>query len=184
MPSDFYKQSIQDLIVIKPRVFQDERGFLLETYKQSEFTANGIDLPFVQGNHSVSRAGVVRGLHYQLPPYAQGKLVRVVQGKIWDVAVDIRKGSPTFGQWLGVELSGENLQMFWIPPGFAHGFIALTDDAHLIYQCTGEYNKDSEGGIRWDDPELAIQWPDAGVAPVVSDKDVQLPDFRQARLFD
>ena len=156
----FEPLAIPGLVLVKPRVFPDDRGFFLETYKRSEFAVAGIDADFVQDNHSRSTRGVLRALHYQLPPFAQGKLVRVSEGRIWDVAVDLRSSSPTFKKWVGVELSDENHHMFWIPPGFAHGFVALSDTVHLLYKCTAEYDKPSERGIRWDDPELAVAWAD------------------------
>lgn len=181
MPFEFFPQAIADLVLIKPRVFPDGRGFFLETYKESDFRTAGIVASFRQSNHSRSTAGVLRGLHYQLPPYEQGKLVRVVSGTIWDVAVDMRPDSPSFGKWVGVELSGENYHLFWIPGGFAHGFVTLTDDVHLEYQCTNEYCKEAEAGVRWDDPQLAIDWPLKDV--LVSEKDAILPSLRDARLF-
>ncbi len=185
MPCVFSKLEIPGLILIEPRAFADDRGFFMETYKRSEFAVNGIDLPFVQDNHSYSTKGVIRGLHYQLAPHAQGKLVRVIGGSIWDVAVDLRPGSATYKHWLGVELSEDNKRMFWIPPGFAHGFLCLSDSVHLLYKCTGEYNKEAEGGVRWDDPALGIDWPiPAGVMPGVSAKDDALPPLSQARLFE
>ena len=177
----FFRLEIPDLILVRPQAFHDERGFFCETYKKSEFSANGIQGDFVQDNHSYSTRGVVRALHFQLPPSAQGKLVSVTTGRIWDVAVDIRKGSPTFGRWIGRELSEENLCMLWIPPGFAHGFVALSESVYLLYKCTAEYDKANEGGIRWDDPDLHIAWPLADV--VVSPRDAALPAFRDAKLF-
>ena len=158
MPFKFKKLKIPDVILIEPIVFADERGFFIETFKTSDFKANNISYEFVQDNHSKSRKGVLRGLHYQLKPMEQGKLVRCIKGKIWDVAVDIRKGSPWYGKWVGVELSEENKLMLWIPPGFAHGFVAL-EDAEVIYKCTKEYAPQYERGIIWNDPELAIHWP-------------------------
>ena len=181
MPFEFVPLAISDLILIKPRAFPDERGFFLETYKESDFRQNGIDVQFKQSNHSCSAAQVLRGLHYQLPPFEQGKLVRVVSGMVWDVAVDMRPDSATFGKWIGVELSGENHHLFWIPGGFAHGFVALTENVHLEYQCTNEFRKDAEGGVRWDDPELGIKWPRQDI--LVSDKDVILPLFQNATPF-
>jgi dTDP-4-dehydrorhamnose 3,5-epimerase len=182
MPASFTKLALDGLILVEPRAFPDDRGFFMETYKRSEYAANGIDAEFVQDNHSFSSRGVIRGLHYQLPPRAQGKLVRVPLGRGWDVAVDLRRGSPTFGKWIGVELSEENRRMLWIPAGFAHGFVALSDAAHLMYKCSAEYDKASEAGIRWDDPDLAIDWPLK--AQAVSAKDEALPFLKQARLFE
>jgi dTDP-4-dehydrorhamnose 3,5-epimerase len=181
MPCTFTKLSIPECMLIQPRVFPDDRGFFCETYKRSEFAANGIEAEFFQDNHSYSSRGVLRALHYQLPPRAQGKLVRVIGGKIWDVAVDIRRGSPTFGKWVGVELSDENKAMFWIPPGFAHGFVTLSESVHLLYKCTIEYDKASERGIRWDDPDLAVGWPIKDV--LVSARDASLPSFKDAEKF-
>ena len=142
-----------------PRVFPDERGFFIETYKESEFFSAGITERFVQDNHSRSTKGVIRALHYQVGDHAQGKLVRVTRGSVWDVGVDIRKNSPTYKKWFGIELSEENRTMFYLPPGFAHGFVTLSDVAEFQYKCTSEFNKESEGGIIWNDPELGIEWP-------------------------
>ena len=149
----------------------------MESFNQQNFEKaladRGLDIPhFVQDNHSCSQKGVLRGLHYQLDPYAQGKLVRVVQGRAWDVAVDIREGSPTFGQWVGLELTGDNRKQFWIPEGFAHGFVALEDNTHFLYKTTNYYNKESEGAIIWNDPDLAIDWKlDQIETLIVSEKD-------------
>ena len=177
MPFKFKKLEIPDVILIEPVVFTDERGFFIETFKASDFKANNISYEFVQDNHSKSRKGVLRGLHYQLKPMEQGKLVRCIKGKIWDVAVDIRKGSPWYGKWVGVELSEENKLMLWIPPGFAHGFVAL-EDAEVIYKCTKEYAPQYERGIIWNDPELAIHWPIKN--PILSFKDANLPNLKDA----
>lgn len=182
MPFEFIKQTIPELVVIKPRIFNDDRGYFLETYKKSDFVNNGISVDFHQANHSRSQKNVVRALHYQLPPFDQGKLVRVVKGKIWDVAVDVRKNSPTFKKWVAVELDDQSFTMFYIPPGFAHGFAALTDDVHLLYQCTNEYSKDHERGIIWNDPELAINWPVS--LPIISEKDALLPLLKDADIFE
>ena len=168
---------IKGLLIIEPRVFGDDRGWFMESFNQQNFEKaladRGLDIPhFVQDNHSCSQKGVLRGLHYQLDPYAQGKLVRVVQGRAWDVAVDIREGSPTFGQWVGLELTGDNHKQFWIPAGFAHGFIALEDNTQFLYKTTNYYNKESEGAILWNDPTLAIEWPLGDIQNVsVSEKD-------------
>mgnify|MGYP000050082818 CR=1 FL=1 len=182
MPFTFTKTQIEGLVIIEPRAFFDERGFFMESYKQSDFEKAGIIGPFVQDNHSRSKKGVLRGLHFQRPPYAQGKLVRVSRGRAWDVAVDLREDSPTFGKYFALELSESNRLMFWIPAGFAHGFLALEDDTELQYKCTAEYNAASDGGIRWDDHELAIAWPDIGMPPLVSAKDAALPTLREVRL--
>lgn len=168
-----HETGIAGLLEIEPVVFGDERGYFYETYNLAKFKDAGIIEEFVQDNQSKSSAGVLRGLHFQNPPYAQGKLVRVIQGSVVDVAVDIRKGSPTYGKYHKVFLSGENKKMFWIPPGFAHGFATLEDDTIFAYKCTGFYNKESEGSVRWDDPELNIDW---GIAnPSLSEKDREAP---------
>nr|AAL26875.1 dTDP-6-deoxy-D-glucose-3,5-epimerase [Acinetobacter calcoaceticus] len=168
---------IEGLLILHPNVFGDDRGWFMESFNQQRFAQAleelGLSVPtFVQDNHSLSQKGVLRGLHYQNAPYAQGKLVRVVQGRVWDVAVDIRPDSKTYGEWVGVELSAENKTMFWIPEGFAHGFISLEDNTQFLYKTTNYYNKESEGAIIWNDPTLAIDWPLAKVDEVlVSDKD-------------
>lgn len=164
-------------MLVEPKVYADGRGFFLESYKESEFAAAGIDERFVQDNHSLSRKNVLRGLHFQRVPKAQGKLVRVIKGTVWDVAVDIRKDSPTFKRWHGVELSAENGLMLYIPPGFAHGFVALTDETHLMYKCTEEYDVALDTGIRWNDPDLAVDWP--AKEPVLSLKDEELPMLKE-----
>jgi dTDP-4-dehydrorhamnose 3,5-epimerase len=148
----------------------------METYKASEFSAFGLQLTFVQDNHSLSKKGVLRGLHFQRPPFAQAKLVRVISGAVWDVAVDLRTNSPSYGRWYGLELSAENHRMFFIPEGFAHGFVSLVDGTALVYKCTSEYHKESDGGVRWNDPDLAIDWPLGNV--LVSRKDAGLPLLR------
>jgi dTDP-4-dehydrorhamnose 3,5-epimerase len=163
---------IADVLVIEPKVFGDARGFFFESFTEKRFQEAVAGAPrFVQDNHSRSGRGVLRGLHWQEPPHAQGKLVRVTAGTVFDVAVDIRPGSPTFGQWAGVELSGENHRQLWIPPGLAHGFLVLSDSADFLYKTTDYYAPTAERCIRWDDPDLAIGWPDAGIAPQVSAKD-------------
>jgi dTDP-4-dehydrorhamnose 3,5-epimerase len=163
------------------KAFGDERGFFLESYKKSDFIANGIDVEFMQDNHSLSAKGVLRGLHYQKSPSTQAKLVRVMSGTAWDVAVDIRKNSPTYKKWIGVELSGDNKRMLYIPEGFAHGFVAMTDNVHLMYKCSNEYSPVHDAGIRWDDPELAIDWRID--KPVLSEKDLKLPYLKDAEVF-
>ncbi|RLD48425.1 MAG: dTDP-4-dehydrorhamnose 3,5-epimerase [Bacteroidetes bacterium] len=173
---EIVKTKIPDLYIIKPRVFTDERGYFFESYNKELFLKMGIDHNFVQDNESSSHKGVLRGLHFQRPPYAQGKLVRVVNGAVLDVAVDLRKASPTFGQWVSVELTQENKWMYWIPPGFAHGFVALQDNTTFIYKCTNIYNKESEGSVRWNDPDLNINWQVEN--PVLSEKDKNVPWFR------
>ncbi|MBJ9476973.1 dTDP-4-dehydrorhamnose 3,5-epimerase [Acinetobacter baumannii] len=168
---------IEGLLILHPSVFGDDRGWFMESFNQQRFAQalEDLNLPvptFVQDNHSLSQKGVLRGLHYQNAPYAQGKLVRVVQGRVWDVAIDIRPDSKTYGEWVGVELSAENKTMFWIPEGFAHGFISLEENTQFLYKTTNYYNKESEGAIIWNDPTLAIDWPLAEVNEVlVSDKD-------------
>lgn len=178
--------ALPEVLIFEPRVFSDERGWFMESFNQAVFEqATGIACVFVQDNHSYSKQGVLRGLHYQLPPYAQGKLVRVTQGRVWDVAVDIRRSSPTFGQWVGVELSAENGRQLWIPPGFAHGFVTLSETAEFLYKTTALYNKASEGAIAWNDPQLAIKWPEiAGTPFILAEKDAAAPHFKDARLFD
>jgi len=164
--------AIPEVLILEPKVFGDARGFFFESFNQKAFNqATGLNPNFVQDNHSRSARGVLRGLHYQLPPHAQGKLVRVVQGAVFDVAVDIRKGSPTFGQWVGVELSEDNHRQLWIPPGFAHGFLTLTESADFLYKTTDYYAPSHERCIAWDDAALAIAWPTTASAPVLSAKD-------------
>jgi dTDP-4-dehydrorhamnose 3,5-epimerase len=175
---------LPEVLIFEPRVFGDERGFFLESFRQAVFDeAVGRHFDFVQDNHSRSRRGVLRGLHYQLDPMAQGKLVRVTQGRVLDVAVDLRRSSPRFGQWVGVELSGENHRQLWVPPGFAHGFLVLSDSADFLYKTTNYYAPQAERCIRWDDPAIGIDWPDAGVAPQVSAKDAQGVSLTQAEVF-
>ena len=170
------KTEIAGLLIFEPRVFRDERGWFMESFNQKVFDeAVGEQYSFVQDNHSFSTQGVLRGMHYQLPPFAQGKLVRVVQGKVWDVAVDIRKTSPTFGCSFGLELSAENQRQFWVPPGFAHGFFTLSKTAEFLYKTTAFYNKSSERNILWNDPDLKIDWPEIGVDPVLAEKDAHAP---------
>jgi dTDP-4-dehydrorhamnose 3,5-epimerase len=170
--------------IFEPKVFGDERGFFFESFNQKIFTeATGLECNFVQDNHSKSTKGVLRGLHYQLPPMAQGKLVRVVQGEVFDVAVDIRKSSPTFGHWVGIHLSAENKRQLWIPEGFAHGFITLSETAEFLYKTTNYYSPAHEGAIIWNDAQVNIQWPDTG-AVQVSAKDQIAPAFTQAKYFD
>lgn len=157
-------------MVIEPRVFGDQRGFFMETWNKRAFAEAGLDLTFVQDNHSRSQKGVLRGLHFQNPG-PQGKLVRVTSGAAFDVAVDLRRSSEHFGQWVGVELSARNHRMFWIPEGFAHGFLTLEDDTDFLYKCTAPYAPQSEHTLAWDDPTLGIEWPLAGLDPIISEKD-------------
>lgn len=168
---------IKGPIEIEPRVFGDERGFFMESWSRKVFAEIGIDVDFVQDNHSRSTRGVLRGLHYQ-DPVRQGKLVRVASGRAWDVAVDIRKGSPTYGKWAAVELSSERKNLFWVPPGFAHGFLSLEDGTDFLYKCTDYYAPEHEHAIRWDDPDLGIAWPLDGIVPQVSAKDEAAAAFR------
>ena len=176
MPFTFEPTDLPGVVLITPRVFGDARGFFMETYKRSEFEAAGLDMPLAQENHSRSSAGTLRGLHYQGEPKAQGKLVRVLSGEIYDVAVDIRRGSPTLGRWLGVTLSAENRRSIYVPPGFAHGFCVTSPEAEVIYLTTEEYAPELERGIPWNDPALKITWPIA--SPVLSPRDAQWPAFR------
>lgn len=159
-------------LIIEPRVFGDARGFFMETWNAAAFGAAGLDLNFVQDNHSRSQKGVLRGLHFQNPG-PQGKLVRVTSGAVFDVAVDLRKSSDHFGQWVGVELSAENQRMFWVPEGFAHGFLTLEDDTDFLYKCTAPYAPQSEHTLAWDDPAVGIEWPIAGLEPLISEKDAK-----------
>lgn len=166
---------IPDLLIIEPKVFGDHRGYFFESYNKDLLEEAGIDAEFIQDNESFSSAGVVRGLHFQTPPKAQGKLVRVQRGRVLDVAVDIRKGSPTYGEHVAIELSGENKTMFWIPPGFAHGFATLEDDTVFLYKCTNTYSPEHEGSILWNDPALGIDWKVN--SPKLSAKDTVGPNF-------
>ena len=172
--------------IIEPAVFGDARGFFFESFNQSKFNqAVGYDVEFVQDNHSRSAKGVLRGLHYQLPPHPQGKLVRCVVGEVFDVAVDIRKSSPTFGQWVGVHLSAENKRQLWIPPGFAHGFLTLSEHAEFLYKTTDYWAKDCEQAIIWNDPSIGIDWPAFDGQPLLSEKDQMAPRLsEQPYVFD
>jgi dTDP-4-dehydrorhamnose 3,5-epimerase len=180
---EFRRLAIPDVVLIEPKVFADDRGSFFESFNVHEFErGTGLRRDFVQDNHSTSRRGVLRGLHYQLPPFAQGKLVRVVQGSVFDVAVDIRPGSPTFGKWVSEILSSGNRRQLWIPEGFAHGFLAFEDDTQLLYKATAPYNPASERTVAWNDGQLAISWP--LVAQVVlSVKDAQAPRLADADLY-
>ena len=174
------RTALPGVLILKPKVYTDERGFFLESFNQRAFDAAiGGSVAFVQDNHSCSRRGVLRGLHYQLPPHAQGKLVRVVRGSAFDVAVDIRRGSPTFSRWVGVTLDAANHQQMWIPAGFAHAFLALEDDTHFLYKTTDYYARDCERAIAWNDPAIGIDWPDLGCAPLLADKDAAAPPLAQ-----
>ena len=175
--------SIPDVLVVEPKVFGDARGFFFESFNQRAFEAAvGRQVAFVQDNHSLSAKGVLRGLHYQLP-HPQGKLVRVVRGEVFDVAVDLRRTSPTFGKWVGETLSAENKRQLWIPEGFAHGFVVVSEAAEFLYKTTDYWYPEAERCIRWDDPDLAIAWPAMGGAPTVSAKDAAGKRFREAEVF-
>lgn len=176
----FEPQKIKEVILVKPQVFGDNRGFFMETYKKSEFYANGINVEFNQDNHSKSCAKVLRGLHYQEAPYAQAKLVRCVRGRIFDVAVDIRSDSETFGQYVKVELSEENKHMLFIPEGFAHGFVVLSDEAELVYKASGEYNPSADRGVLWSDEDINIDW-EIDFEPILSEKDKKQPKLNEMR---
>lgn len=179
---------IKGLLILEPRVFGDDRGWFMESFNQQNFekalAERGLDIPhFVQDNHSCSQKGTLRGLHFQKAPHAQGKLVRVVQGRAWDVAVDIRPHSETYGEWVGIELSGENNKQFWIPEGFAHGFVALEDNTQFLYKATNYYDKDSEGAIIWNDPTLAIDWLLDSKDILLSGKDKNAELFKNLNAF-
>ncbi|VEG13271.1 dTDP-4-dehydrorhamnose 3,5-epimerase [Moraxella cuniculi] len=176
---------IPELLIFEPRIFADERGWFMESFNQNVFAKvlqeRGFGVPiFVQDNHSMSSKGVLRGLHYQSEPFAQGKLVRVVQGRAFDVAVDIRKDSPTFGQWVGVELNAQTHRQFWIPAGFAHGFVALEDNTQFLYKTTNFYHKDSERSIIWNDKTIGIDWQTEGLELIINEKDAHALSFIQA----
>jgi dTDP-4-dehydrorhamnose 3,5-epimerase len=178
----FVETGIPGLQVIEPSVFGDDRGFFLESWNSDAFLKAGLDLNFVQDNHSRSAKGVLRGLHFQ-NPMPQGKLVRVVHGAVWDVVVDLRQNSPTFAKWFGIELSGANKQMLWVPEGLAHGFLTLTDDTDFLYKCTGPYVPEYEQSLAWDDPTVGIQWPLEGIVPQLSQKDNKGVPLSNAKLF-
>jgi dTDP-4-dehydrorhamnose 3,5-epimerase len=177
--------ALPEVLLIEPQVFGDARGFFMESWNEDRFNAAaGAPVHFVQDNHSRSSRGVLRGLHYQLPPHAQGKLVRCVSGAVFDVAVDLRRSSPHFGRWVGYELSAENQRQLWIPPGFGHGFLVLSESADFLYKTSGRYAPECEGAVRWDDPAVGIDWPLAGLTPQLSAKDVAAPLLSAARTFD
>lgn len=176
--------ALPDVLLIEPRVFADDRGWFMESFNARAFAeATGLDVTFVQDSHSRSSKGVLRGLHYQLPPRPQGKLVRAAAGAVLDVAVDIRRSSPTFGKWVAETLSAENKKQLYLPPGFAHGALALADGSELLYKTTDFYDKASERSIRWDDPDLAIAWPPE-VVPLLAPKDAAAPALAMADIFD
>ena len=178
-----YQTAIQDVLLIEPKVFEDQRGFFFESYQQKAFEEAGIKWDFVQDNHSRSQHGTLRGLHYQLQQ-PQGKLVRVIAGEIFDVAVDIRKGSPTFGEWVGDYLSSENRRMLWVPPGFAHGFLVTSTTAEVLYKATDYYAPQWERTIIWNDPNINIKWPIIEIEPILSTKDKAGVLFNQAEIFE
>ena len=180
MPFTFKSLDIAEVILIEPKVFEDDRGFFMETYKMPDFVASGIKGNFIQDNVSRSTKGVLRGLHYQNPPFAQGKLIRAIKGEIFDVAVDIRKGSPTYGKWVSIILSEENKNMLYIPEGFAHGFCVLSEIADVIYKTTNVYSASSEAGIIWNDGDLNIRWPVK--VPILSSKDKKWPTLKEANI--
>ena len=176
--------SLPEVLIIEPRVFGDARGFFTESWNEQVFDqAVGHAVRFVQDNHSRSVRGVLRGMHFQLPPHTQGKLVRVVNGAVFDVAVDMRRSSPNFGRWDGIELSAENHRQLWVPPGFAHGFLVLSETADFLYKTTDYYAPQAEGCLRWDDPTVGINWPATGVAPMLADKDAKAPLLAEAPSF-
>jgi dTDP-4-dehydrorhamnose 3,5-epimerase len=172
-----------DVWLITPKVFPDDRGQFLETWQADKFGAIGIDIDFAQDNHSQSRRGVLRGLHYQVAPDAQAKLVRAAEGEVFDVVVDLRQSSPTFGKWAGRKLSSTDHQMLWIPEGFAHGFLALTDSALVLYKASAPYAAASERTIQWNDPTVGIEWPEVDGGPILSPKDADASAFAEADLF-
>ena len=183
MPFTFRPLAIADVVLVESRIFPDDRGYFREAFKLSDFTDAGLPTDFLQDNLSRSRRGVIRGLHFQRPPFAQGKLVSVVRGEIFDVAVDIRPGSPTLGHWVGEKLSDDNGRLLWIPPGFAHGFCVLSEFADVTYKVSAaEFSTPHDGGIRWDDPAIGITWPLDGFTVVLSAKDADLPSLGDSLL--
>lgn len=180
--AEFSPTQIPDVVEIQPRILQDSRGFFMESWNAATYLASGIDATFVQDNHSHSSRGVLRGLHYQIR-HVQGKLIRVVQGEVFDVAVDLRRSSPTFGRWVGVWLSAARHNLLWIPPGFAHGFYVTSDSADLLYKCTELYSRGDDRALRWDDPDLAIDWPLGSDKPILSAKDADAIPFREAEVY-
>lgn len=178
MPFKFSNREIPGVKVIEYRKFDDPRGFFMETFRRQDFAEQGITIPFVQDNYSHSGRGVLRGLHYQKDPFAQGKLVVVLKGEVYDVGVDIRRGSPTYGRWIGEILSAGNQKMLYLPPGLAHGFCVLSEEADFFYKVTADYAPDLDRGIIWDDPEIGIEWPISD--PILSEKDRRLPPLSRA----
>ena len=180
---EFAPTAIPDVVLIKPQVFADARGHFFESWSERKFAVGGLDLKFVQDNQNRSERHVLRGLHYQLTK-PQGKLVRVVTGSVFDVAVDLRRSSPTFGRWAGAELNADNHHMLWVPPGFAHGFMVLSESVHFLYKCTQFYEPEDERAIRWDDADIGIRWPlPAGIQPVISGRDAAARLFRDAEYY-
>lgn len=180
----FLERQIPELIIIEPRIFDDGRGFFMETWQNKIFADHGVNVDFVQDNHSRSSQGILRGLHYQIKQ-PQGKLVRVISGEVFDVAVDLRKNSPTFGKWVGVVLSAENKKMFWVPPGFAHGFYVTSKTAEFVYKCTDYYAPEHERSISWNDEDIAISWPlVGGRPPLLSEKDAAGISLEKAECFE
>ncbi len=178
MPFTFKRLTIPDVILVDAKAFPDERGFFMESFKESAFKENGIDTKFVQDNYSHSIKGVIRGLHYQKDPKAQAKLVMAIRGEIFDVAVDVRKGSPTYGKWVGEILSEKNHKLLYVPEGFAHGFLVLSDEADVLYKVNSEYSPQHEAGIIWNDPDVGIKWPTD--KPIMIKKDLELPQLKNA----
>jgi len=174
---NFIPTPFEGLIILEPKIFRDDRGYFFESFNTEDFKKHNIAFDFVQDNQSLSNKGVLRGLHFQKPPFEQGKLIRVVKGSVWDIAVDIRKTSSTFGKYFALELNDRNNQMLWIPPGFAHGFLTLEDNTIFLYKCTNFYNKTAESGIRYDDPDLNIQWSQKNT--ILSEKDLQLQSWKE-----
>ena len=177
------RTAIDDVVIIEPAVFGDDRGFFMESWNAARFAEAGIDVAFVQDNHSRSARGVLRGLHYQVNQ-PQGKLVRVAAGRVFDAVVDLRRGSPSFGKWVGVELSADNKRMLWVPPGLGHGFLTLEDGTDFLYKCTEYYSPKDERSIRWDDPTIGIEWPLDGLAPRLSAKDEAGQSFSEAEVYE
>jgi len=180
MPFSFKSLSIPNVMLVQAKSFNDDRGYFLESFKASDFISRGLPECFVQDNLSFSKKNVIRGLHFQKKPKEQGKLIFVIKGSVWDVAVDIRRNSPTFSKWVAVELTDKQHEMLYIPAGFAHGFLSLTEEVYLLYKCTNEYDPMSDSGIRWDDPDIRIEWPINN--PFVSMKDKNLPYLRNANI--
>lgn len=180
---EFVPTRLPEVVLIKPKMFGDARGYFLESWQRDKFAAAGINAEFVQDNHSHSTQWILRGMHYQIAQ-TQGKLVRVTRGAVYDVAIDIRRSSPRFGQWVGVELNDSNHHMLWVPPGFAHGFLALSEQVDFLYKCTDLYAPQHERTVRWNDPDVGIEWPlPAGVAPILAPRDAQAGGIKQAEVF-